>query len=117
MAIDVTATDNYTELTTTEKNAVDLCITRIQNSYGAVLDKTKIDNIYAVFKKNIELQPSTAEEVEITSENFTKLDGSQYAAVVSALEGFYAAYAATDKSRYDNIYMILREQNESREER
>ena len=59
MAIDVTATDNYTELGGADQTLVDTAITAIKAAYTGVTDTNQKDNVYMIFKEQNESQEGT----------------------------------------------------------
>lgn len=56
MAIDVTATDNYTELNTTDQGLVDTVVTAIKAAYAGVVatDEDQQMNVYMIIKEQNE---------------------------------------------------------------
>jgi len=56
MAIDVTATDNYTELGTTDQGLVDTAVTEIKAAYAGASDTDQKHNVYMILKEQIESQ-------------------------------------------------------------
>jgi len=54
MAIDVTATDNYTELGTTDQGLVDTAVAAIKAAYAGVADTDQKMNVYMIFKEQNE---------------------------------------------------------------
>lgn len=59
MAIDITATDNYSGLGTADKALVDTCVTAIKAAYAGAADTDQKDNVYMLIKEQNESQEVT----------------------------------------------------------
>jgi len=59
MAIDITATDNYGELSETDQGLVDTAVTAIKAAYTGAADTSQKDNVRAVLLEQVNSQEGT----------------------------------------------------------